>query len=51
MQTGTEKNIPEIINGKILINEEGRAFYKKILKGKVGEFNIALEQKITRENV
>lgn len=40
--------IPEIVNGKILINEKGKAVYKKILKGKVGEFKIALEQKATR---
>lgn len=41
--------IPEIVNGKILINEDGKAVYKKILKGKVGEFKIALEQKAARE--
>lgn len=41
--------VPEIVNGKILINEEGKAVYKKILKGKVGEFKIALEQKEVSE--
>ena len=37
--------IPEIVNGKIIFNENGTPIYKTIVKGKVGEFKVDTKDK------
>lgn len=37
--------IPEVVNGEILVNEDGTPVYKTVVKGKVGEFKVDLKDK------
>ncbi len=40
--------IPELINGKVTLGEDGKPIYKKIAKGKSAEFNVKSNSKIKR---
>nr|BDT27573.1 hypothetical protein BHI3_10390 [Bacteriovorax sp. HI3] len=36
--------IPEVVDGKILLNEDGTPVYKTVVKGKVGEFKVDVKK-------
>ncbi|MBC7427728.1 MAG: hypothetical protein H7336_03890, partial [Bacteriovorax sp.] len=44
--------IPEIVDGKIIFNENGTPVYKTIVKGKIGEFKVeSLDKKKSKKEV
>lgn len=37
--------IPEVVDGKVLLNEDGSPVYKTVIKGKVGQFKVKTKDK------